>query len=111
MNESFPAENPSLVLIGAIVVGPSSYSLERAAELAGVHPEMLRYYCRLGLFREKHTTAEHNPVFDDDAVYELRRFESYRRAHGLDRPTLRLICGLKREVDRLQAELRFLRER
>ena len=109
MNEpSFP-ENFSLTLVHVTEVGPASYSLEAAASLAGVHPEMLRYYCRRGILGEARAQPEAELIFDDDALYEVRRFERYRRQHGVDRKTLRLICGLSREVERLQAEVRFLR--
>ena len=88
---------------------PATYSLETAATLSGLHPEMLRYYCRLGLFGAARAQPGAEPVFDDDALYELRRFEFYRRRHGVNRQALRLISGLWREIDRLQTELRFLR--
>jgi DNA-binding transcriptional MerR regulator len=99
----------SLALVRVTEAGPAAYSLETAARLAGVHPEMLRHYCRLGLFGDARAQPEAELIFDDDALYELRRFEHYRRHHGVDRRTLRLICGLWREVERLQAELRSLR--
>ncbi|MFA6289203.1 MAG: hypothetical protein WC661_17610 [Opitutaceae bacterium] len=101
----------SLVIVHAADTGPATHSLETAAALAGVHPAMLRHYCRLGLFGEARAQPDAEPVFDDDALYELRRFEHYRLKQGVNRKTLRLICGLWREVDRLQAELRFLRGR
>jgi DNA-binding transcriptional MerR regulator len=100
-----------LTLITIREAAPATYSLETAARLVGVHPEMLRYYCRVGLIGEAHGEADAEPVFDDDAICELRRFERFRRQHGLDRRTLRLIFSLRREVERLQAELRFLRGR
>lgn len=98
-----------LTLIAIREAAPATYALETAARLAGVHPELLRYYCRIGLIGEAPGAADAEPVFDDDGVCELRRFEHYRRQHGLDRRTLRLIFDLRREVERLQAELRFLR--
>ena len=88
---------------------PVTYSLETAATLSGLHPEMLRYYCRLGLIGDTRARSSNDPSFDDDAIYELRRLETYRRHHHVDRQTLRLICGLRREIERLQAEVRFLR--
>ena len=103
------AESYSLTLVHVAGVGPVTYSLEAAAGLAGMHPEMLRYYCRLGLFGAERARPESEMAFDDDALYELRRFEHYRRHHRVDRQTLRLICGLRREVERLQTEIRFLR--
>lgn len=105
------AENYSLVLLGVAEAAPATYSLETAARFAGVHPELLRYYCRLGLFGAARAGPDPEPIFDDNALYELRRFEDYRRHHRVDRQTLRLICGLSREVERLQAEVRFLRGR
>ena len=99
----------SLTLVRVGHAAPMSYSLEDAARLGGVHPEMLRHYCRLDLFGEALARAEGELIFDDNALYELRRFEHYRQHHGVNRKTLRLICGLWREVERLQTELRFLR--
>ena len=99
----------ALVLLPVAEAGPATYSLEDAARLGGVHPEMLRYYCRLGVLGETRAQPEAELAFDDDALFELRRFEHQRRHHGIDRNTLRLICGLRRDVDRLQAEVRFLR--
>ena len=109
MNEPVFPERFSLTVVRVAEVGPARHSLEDTARLAGVHPEMLRYYCRLGLFGEARARADAELIFDDDALYELRRFEHYRRYHGVNRKTLRLICGLWREIDRLQTELRFLR--
>jgi DNA-binding transcriptional MerR regulator len=100
--------NHALVLL-RIEAGPAIYSLEEAARLGNVHPEMLRYYCRLGVLGEARAHPAAELSFDDDAVFELRRFENHRRHHGIDRHTLRVICALRRDVDRLQAEVRFLR--
>jgi DNA-binding transcriptional MerR regulator len=99
----------SLTLVRVTEAGPSSYSLETAARLGGVHPEMLRHYCRLGLFGEERARPDTDLIFDENALYELRRFERFRQRHGMSRKTLRLICGLWREIERLQAEVRFLR--
>jgi DNA-binding transcriptional MerR regulator len=111
MSEPVFSNSYSLTLVTVTEAGPTIYSIEDAARLAGVHPEMLRYYCRLGLFGEARARSETELVFDDDALYELRRFEHYRRHHGVNRQTLRLICDLWRDVERLEAELRFLRGR
>ena len=109
MNEPVNGGKFSVVLVRVTETGPATHSLEDAARLAGVHPEMLRHYCRLGLFGEARARPDATTTFDDDALYELRRFEHYRRHHGVSRRTLRMICGLWREIDRLQAELRFRR--
>jgi DNA-binding transcriptional MerR regulator len=109
MTESILSEQYSLTLVQATDASPAAYSLEAAARLADVHPEMLRYYCRLGLFGDALARPETELIFDDDTLFELRRFERYRRHHGVNRRTLRLLCALWREVERLQAELRFHR--
>lgn len=109
MNQFSLPENYSLTLVGVNVVNRTTYSLATAAHLAGVHPEMLRYYCQLGLFGEAPTRKGDELVFDDDALYELRRFEQYRQKHQIKRSTLRLICRLWQQVERLETELRFLR--
>jgi len=109
MNESSFPNRFSLTLVGVNVVGRTTYSLATAAHLAGVHPEMLRYYCQLGLFGEAPVSMGGELVFDDDALYELRRFEQYRQNHRIKRSTLRLICSLWQQIERLETELRFLR--
>ena len=109
MSETVFSEKYSLTVVRVTEAAPATYSLDAAARLGGVHPEMLRHYCRLGLFGEARARPESELNFDDDALYELRRFEHYRRRHGVNRKTLRLICSLWREVERLQAEVRFLR--
>lgn len=111
MNAPILSDDCVLTLVEVTATGPTTYSLETAAQLADVHAEMLRYYCQIGLFGESLALPEAPLVFDDDALYELRRFEHFRRHHGVNRKTLRLLCGLWREVELLQKELRFLRER
>ena len=103
------AEETSLTLVCVTEAAPTTYSLEAAASLAGIHPEMLRHYCRLGLFGESPVGPETELIFDDDALCKVRRFENYRRNHGMDRKTLRLIFSLFRDIEILQTELRFLR--
>ena len=103
------AESFSLALVLVTAARPATYSLDDAAALAGVHPTLLLYYCRLGLFGDARASTEGEPVFDDNALFELRRFEHYRRHHGLSRQTARHLCVLWREIERLQAELRLLR--
>lgn len=101
--------NKQLVLVYGADARPETYSLEAAANLAGLHPEMLRHYCRLGLLAKRDSGGETRMMFDEDDIYQLRRFEEYRRNHGVSRKTLRVIFGLWRDIELLQEELRFLR--
>ncbi len=111
MNESAMSEIYALIPVAVREFGPATYSLADAALVAGMPPELLRYYCRIGLCGEARTQPKADLTFDDAALYELTVLERYRRRHGLDRPTLRLIGGLQREVERLQTEVRYLRAR
>ena len=99
--------NPTLTLVCLPSGSPAIYSLDTAAHLTGVQADTLRYYCRLGLLGAQRAAGE--PSFDDNALYEVRRIEHHRRHLGVNWRTLPLLCELWREVDRLQAELRFHR--
>jgi hypothetical protein len=84
-----------------------AHTLEEAALQADVHPDLILYYCRAGLFG---TLIDHEKmIFDDAALYELRRIEHYRRHHSVNLRALPLVIGLLREIDNLDEELRFLR--
>ena len=100
-------ENNSLELTLADRGARSTYSLDDAARIAEVHPELVRYYWRLGLFGRLAGESGPDPVFDDDALYELRRMEHYRRHYGVNRRALPLISRLLRDLARLEAEVRF----
>jgi len=101
--------NPTLTLVCLPVGTPVLYSLEAAARLCDVHPDLLRYYCQLGLLGPARAEAEGDPTFDDNALYEVRRIEHYQHRHGVNRQALPHLCALWRELERLEAEVRFLR--
>jgi hypothetical protein len=87
---------------------PARHSLADAAHLTGVHPEMLRYYCRLGLLDARLDAVTREPTFDNDALEETSRIEHFRRYLGVHRRALPLICQLRRECERMQIKLAFL---
>jgi hypothetical protein len=103
------SEKQSLVLVYGNTGNRASYSLEDLARQADIHPDLLRYYCRRGIFDASGARSDSEPVFDDDALFELRRIEHYRRLYGVSRRAIPLLCNLWRDVARLQAEVRFLR--
>jgi DNA-binding transcriptional MerR regulator len=108
----------NFIIVGKHAIVPSqqdgpgrpTYSLEAAAELADVHPQLVRYYWSRGLFVSVGAGDGGEPLFDEDGVYELRRIEHFRRHYGVHRRALPLISRLLRDVARLEAELRFRRE-
>jgi hypothetical protein len=100
--------NPTLTLMCVPVERTAPLALEVAADLTGVHPEMLRYYCRLGLFGADRTAPGCEPMFDEAALTELRRIEHYRRHLTVSRRALPLICQLRRDAERQHIEIQFL---
>ncbi len=86
----------------------TAYSLESAAHLTGVQPEVLRHYCLLGLLGEDKTNPVSDPLFDHAALDELRRIELYRHHYGINPLAIPLVWGLVNEVGKLQKEIRIL---
>jgi DNA-binding transcriptional MerR regulator len=109
MSEQPPTDENRSTTIVRVNVEKKVYSLDTAADLAGVHPDLVLHYHELGLLNLPPTSSTNELTFDDDALYELRRIEHYRRNLGVNRQALPLVVGLLREVEHLEAELRFLR--
>ena len=84
------------------------FSLGAAAHVTGVHPELVLYYCRLGLLRHYRLASTDEVTFDAGALEEIRLIEHYRRHLGVHRRALPLICGLRDEARDLHIELPFL---
>ena len=101
-------ETPGLALVCMPAGAQRLFSLEAAARLTGVHPEMLRYYSRAGLIGYVPGRFEDEVFFDEDTLHEIRRIEHYRRHLGIGRRALPLICELRREGERQHVQLQFL---
>ncbi len=108
MSDSSYSEEHTVARIRVTITPSASYGFGTAADLAGIDPALLVYYCQAGLLGASRTDPA-AAAFDDDAIFEIRRIEQVRRHYGVDRRALPLLCGLWREVERLQAEVRFLR--
>ena len=102
--------NPTVALARSPSPARALFSLDAAACLTGVHPEMLRYYCRLGLIEAQPDPWGGDSAFDEEALGEVRRIEHFRRNLGVGRRALPLVCELWHNGERRQVELRFLRD-
>jgi DNA-binding transcriptional MerR regulator len=111
MNKSSTSSQFALIVVNRGGSTSADYSLEEAARIVRVHPERLRFYCRRGFFGAALARPDTDPIFDDDRLYELRRFEHLRQNHRASQQTLRLLGELWREVERLKAELGYWREK
>jgi len=100
--------NPTVTLLCIPDGAPTLFSLETSALLTGVHPDMLRYYCRLGLIDAQAEGPGGAPAFDESSLREVRRIEHYRRRLGVSRRALPLVCELRREGERRKIDLQFL---
>jgi DNA-binding transcriptional MerR regulator len=86
------------------------YTLEVAAHLAGVPRRSLLVYCRAGLVRPVEQPPYGIMAFSEEAIHAVRRIERVRAVHGPDLTLLKIMFELLGEVERLNAELRFLRQ-
>jgi hypothetical protein len=48
-------------------------------------------------------------AFTEEAIYSVRRIEHLRNVHGLTLAWIKTMFALANEVERLRAEVRFLR--
>jgi DNA-binding transcriptional MerR regulator len=87
------------------------YSLDAAAHLAGVPRRSILIYYRAGLIRPVLQPPHGVMEFTEEAIHAVRRIEYLRTKHGLDLTWLKTMFDLLDEVERLRAELRFLRNR
>ena len=86
-----------------------SYSLDATAHLAGVPRRSILIYCRAGLVRPVVQPPYGVLEFTEEAIYTVRQIEHLRTVHGLNLAWLKTMFDLLNEVERLRAELRFLR--
>jgi len=87
------------------------YSLDAAAHLAGVSRRSILIYCRAGLIRPVVLPPHGVMEFTEEAIYTVRQIEHLRTVNGPDLAWLKTMFDLLDEVERLRAELRFLRNR
>jgi hypothetical protein len=85
------------------------YSLDAAAHLAGVPRRSILIYCRAGLVRPVFQPPYEMMEFTEEAIHAIRRIEQLRTAHDIGLAWLKTMFDLLDEVERLRAELRFLR--
>lgn len=85
------------------------YSLDATAHLAAVPRRALLVYCRAHLVQPVLLPPFGMMAFTEEAIYIVRRIEHLRAVHRCDLAWLNTVFDLLNEVERLQAELRFLR--
>ena len=110
MSKRFVPDGPSPLAMELFQPQPNVlYSLDATAHLAGVPRRSILIYCRAGLVRPVVQPPYGVMEFTEEAIYTLRRIEHLRTVHGLDLDWIKTLFDLLDEVERLRAELRFLR--
>lgn len=84
------------------------YAISVAAELAGLHPQTLRQYDRLGLVRPSRTGR--NRLYSMNDIVKLREIAQLGN-EGLSLEGIRRVLALQEEVNALRRQVReFQRE-
>jgi DNA-binding transcriptional MerR regulator len=86
------------------------FSLERAAELTGMHPEMILEFTRAEIVHTSGTDSDGSPRFDETEIVRLRQIEYLRAIEGASLRTIRNILALFDRLEAAEHELRLLRQ-
>jgi MerR family transcriptional regulator, heat shock protein HspR len=85
------------------------YVISVAAELAGMHPQTLRGYDRLGLVSPDRTTGRGRRYSERD-VEKLREVQRLSQEEGVNLAGVKRIIELQNQVEALQARVRELQQ-
>jgi DNA-binding transcriptional MerR regulator len=80
------------------------YTLDHAAQFAGLPRRHVVLYARHGFITPATEPGAAGWYFTADAIRTLRRIAILRAMHGLDLPGVRLVLGLMSEIERLRGE-------
>lgn len=101
--------NESLSIPPSATATDEIFDLDAAAELSGMHPEMILEFCRA------HVVALRNPGdhprFDNRGIHRLRLIETLRQERSMSLRSIRFVVELMEKLDAAESELRTLRER
>ncbi|MGW6128476.1 heat shock protein transcriptional repressor HspR [Cellulomonas sp. NPDC055163] len=84
------------------------YVISVAAELAGMHPQTLRQYDRLGLVSPGRTRGRGRRYSLRD-IATLREVQRLSQDEGVNLAGIKRILELEQQVDRLQRQVEYLR--
>nr|WP_142121822.1 helix-turn-helix transcriptional regulator [Rarobacter faecitabidus] len=88
-------------------LGVPIFVISRAAELAGMHPQTLRQYDRLGLVSPRRTAGKGRRYSLRD-VATLREIQRLSKDEGINLAGIRRILALESEVARLRGHIDLL---
>lgn len=77
------------------------YIISVAAELAGVHPQTLRSYERLGLLQPQRTSGNTRRYSERD-IERLRLIQELTQQEGINLAGVKMIIAMRAELDEIQ---------
>jgi hypothetical protein len=89
----------------------AEYTIEAVARITRIPKEEIVIYYRAGFVSPLPSGNEPDLLFDEEAVHQLRRLAFLLAEYKMSREGLKLVSSLLTEVERLRAEVRFLREK
>ncbi len=105
-------EIPTALALELFQPSPASlYTLDAIAHLSGVPRRSILIFCRNGFLRPVFLPPYGVMAFAEEAIYTVRRIEDFRATHGNSVAWLKTLFSLLDEVERLRAEVRFIRTR
>ena len=87
----------------------SIYVISVAAQLAGMHPQTLRQYDRLGLVRPQRTKGRGRRYSRSD-VADLREVQRLSQEEGINLAGIKRIMSMRKRIAKLEAENRRLKD-
>ncbi len=85
------------------------YTIEAAEHIARVPRRLIAIYYKHGLVSPVVDPDCGGFYFNDEGIRTLRRIEYLRTVCGINLAGIKMILGLMNELERLRAEVRFLR--
>ncbi len=86
----------------------SSFTLTEVAVRAGLHPELIERFIRLGLIEYTERSADGEMIFDADVVPLIRRILRLRNQLGVNYAGIGVVLELMARVETLEARIREL---
>jgi len=86
------------------------YSLDAAAQFAGISRHALLVYCRTGLVRPVLQPPYDVMAFTGEAIQTVRRIQHVQATYGIGVAWIKTMLCLLEEVERLRSEVRCLRD-
>ncbi len=83
------------------------YTIDFAAQFAGMPRRRIVLYARYGLIKPATEQGDCGWYFTADSIRTLRRIESLRAMHRFDLSGVRFVLGLMKEIERLRAEMEY----